>query len=248
MNLKKLKILKNKICLICCRGGSKKIKNKNIKKFAGKPLLNWIIEEALKSKVFDKIILSTDSKKIWRAAQKYNILIPGLRPKKLAGDRSNQFDTHKYIFKKLNINNQNSIVCVLNNNPFIKSELIKKSYRIFKKFNYKRIVADYCEVDGDYIAYKQFHIKNNRFKFINKKKFLNLKLNRQELKIFFTYIFNIRWGYPSDLTNYKIFKKNLLNNGYGIKISKLENFDIDNREDWQIALSVFNSINNDRKK
>ena len=62
-NLKKLNILKNKICLICCRGGSRTIKDKNIKKFAGKPLLSWTLEAALKSKVFDKIILSTDSKK-----------------------------------------------------------------------------------------------------------------------------------------------------------------------------------------
>ena len=76
--------MKNKICLICCRGGSKTIKNKNIKNFAGKPLLSWILEEALKSKVFDKIILSTDSKKIQKIGKKYDILIPGLRPKKIS--------------------------------------------------------------------------------------------------------------------------------------------------------------------
>ena len=42
-------ILKNKICLICCRGGSKTIKNKNIKNFAGRPLLSWILKEAKKT-------------------------------------------------------------------------------------------------------------------------------------------------------------------------------------------------------
>ena len=150
--------MKNKICLICCRGGSRTIKDKNIKKFAGKPLLSWTLEAALKSKVFDKIILSTDSKKISNIGKKYNILIPGLRPKKLATSTSNQFDTHKYIFKKLDINDKNSIVCILNNNPFINSKLIKNSYKIFKKFNYKKIIADYSKVDGDYIAFKQFFI------------------------------------------------------------------------------------------
>tara|TARA_B100001063_G_scaffold217736_1_gene220622 strand:+ start:231 stop:971 length:741 start_codon:yes stop_codon:yes gene_type:complete len=246
MNLKKLNILKNKICLICCRGGSKTIKNKNIKNFVGKPLLSWIIEEAIKSKVFNKIILSTDSIKIQNIGKKYNILIPGLRPKNLAKSNSDQFNTHEYIFKKLNINDKNSVVCVLNNNPFIGSKLIRKSYKIFKNFNYKKIVADYSKVDGDYIAFKQFFISNKKIEFIDKKKFINLKLNRQDLKDFYTFIFNIRWGRPSDLISYKNFKKNLSKNGHGVKLSKLENFDIDDMSDWKIAESVFKSIQNDR--
>mgnify|MGYP000341710571 CR=1 FL=1 len=211
-------------------------------------MLNWILEEAIKSRVFDKIILSTDSKKIQSIGKKYNILIPGLRPKHLARSNSDQFDTHKYIFKKLNINDKNSLVCILNNNPFISSKLIKKSYKIFKKFKYNKIIADYCKVDGDYIAYKQFFIVKKKIKFISEKKFINLKLNRQNLKNFYTYIFNIRWGLPSDLDNYKIFKKNLSDNGYGFEISKLENFDIDDMEDWKIAESVFKSLKNDKKK
>jgi len=241
--------LKNKICLICCRGGSKTIKNKNIKNFAGKPLLSWTLESALKSKVFDQIILSTDSKKIYNIGKKYKILLPGLRPKKLARSKSNQFDTHKYIFKKLNINDKNSVICVLNNNPFINSNIINNSYKIFKKYNFKKIIADYSKVDGDYIAFKQFFINEKKFKFINKKKFLNLKLNRQQLKNFYTFIFNIRWGKPSELSDYKTFKKNLLDNGKGIEISKLENFDIDDMQDWKIALSVFKSLRMiDKKK
>ncbi len=238
--------MKNKICLICCRAGSKTIKGKNIKNFAGRPLLSWILKEALKSKIFDKIVLSTDSKEIAKFAKKFSILIPGLRPKNLAKDNSDQFDTHKYIFKKLNINDKNSVVCVLNNNPFINSKLIRKSYNIFNKFNHKKIVADYSQVDGDYMAFKQFFISKTKFEFINKKKFLDLKLNRQDLKKFYTYIFNIRWGRPSDLINYKIFKKNLLQHGNGIEISKLENFDIDDKDDWKIAESVFKSLKNDK--
>ena len=190
--------------------------------------------------------MSTDSKKISNIGKRYNVLIPGLRPKKLAKSTSNQFDTHKYIFKKLDINDKNSVVCILNNNPFINSKLIKNSYKIFKKFNYKKIIADYCKVDGDYIAFKQFFINRKKFEFINKEKFFNLKLNRQQLKKFYTFIFNIRWGKPSVLTEYEIFKKNLLNNGNGIEISKLENFDIDDMQDWKIAISVFKSLRNDR--
>ena len=238
--------MKNKICLICCRAGSRTIKNKNLKNFAGKPLLIWILEEIFKSKVFDQVILSTDSRKIQRIAKKFNIYTPGLRPKKLATSNSDQFETHKYVFKKLNINNNNSVVCVINNNPFINHKLIRESYKIFKHFSYKKIIADYSEVDGDYIAFKQFFFSKRKFKFIDKKKFLNLKLNRQDLKKFYTYIFNIRWGKPTDLMSHKVFKRNLLTNGYGIKISKLENFDIDDMDDWKIAESVFKSLKNDK--
>tara|TARA_Y100000816_G_scaffold157265_2_gene112231 strand:+ start:8792 stop:9514 length:723 start_codon:yes stop_codon:yes gene_type:complete len=240
--------LKNKICLICCRGGSKTIKNKNIKYFAGKPLLSWVIEEAIKSKIFDEIILSTDSEKIKSIGKKYKILIPGLRPKNLAKSSSDQFETHKYIFNKLGINDKNSIVCVLNNNPFITFKLIKKSFKIFKKFKYKRIVADYSKVGGDYIAPKQFFIKNGVIKFMDRKKFLELKINRQQLKDYYSFIFNIRWGLPSNLSNYKSFKKNLSNNGHGFELSKLENFDIDDLEDWKIASIIFKSIKNVKRK
>ena len=155
---------------------------------------------------------------------------------------------HKWGYKDSSfvINDDNSVVCVLNNNPFINSKLIKKTYEIFKKYNYKKLITDYSKVDGDYIAFKQLFINNEKIKFINKNKFLNLKLNRQELKNFYTFIFNIRWGRPSDLINYKIFKRNLVKNGYGLELSKLENFDIDDMEDWKIAISVFKSLRNVR--
>ena len=48
------------IAIIPARAGSKRIKNKNIKLFKGKPIIAWIIETALRSKLFDKVIVSTD--------------------------------------------------------------------------------------------------------------------------------------------------------------------------------------------
>ena len=237
---KKNKIFKKKIiCLICCRGGSKKIKNKNIKLFHNKPLVYLILNEIKKSNIFNEIIISTDSIKIKNIIlKKYKVTIPGLRPKNLATSTSNQFDTHKYVFKKMGINDQNSIICVLNNNPFINSEYIKKSYSIFKKNKFKKIVCDYAEVDGDYIMTKQFLFKPNPY-FPLKKQYLKLKLNRQELKKFYTFIYNIRWGKPSDLECHYKFKKKFLDNPCGIKLLKLDNFDIDDKDDWKIAEAVF---------
>ena len=228
------------ICLICCRGGSKTIKNKNIKKFCNKPLLSWSIENLKKSNIFDRIVLSTDSEKIANIAKKFKIEIPGLRPKALARSTSNQFDTHKYIFKKLEINDKKSIVCVFNNNPFIHPNLLKKSFEIFKKAKFKGLVVDASKVDGDYISFKQFNLKNRKQVYVNPKKYLNLGLNRQSLKKFYTNIYNLRWGTPSLLEDYKKFKKQIIfGKNKFILLKKLENFDLDEMDDWKISEIIF---------
>jgi pseudaminic acid cytidylyltransferase len=228
------------ICLICCRGGSKTIKNKNIKSFCNKPLLFWCLQNLKKSNIFDRIILSTDSIKIANFAKKFKIEIPGLRPKALAKATSNQFDTHKYIFRKLGINDKNSIVCVFNNNPFINANIIKKSFQLFKKAKFKGLLVDACKVDGDYISYKQFVLKKGKQKYINPKKYLNLALNRQSLKQFYTNIYNIRWGAPSLLESFQKFKHKII---YGknsfILLKKIENFELDDIEDWIISETIF---------
>ena len=57
------------IAIIPARGGSKRIKNKNIKKFHGKPIISYTIKCAIDSKVFDKIIVSSDNRKILNIAK-----------------------------------------------------------------------------------------------------------------------------------------------------------------------------------
>ena len=59
------------ICVIPARGGSKRIPKKNIKKFLGYPIIKYTIKNALKSNLFDKIIVSTDDKKIARLSQRF---------------------------------------------------------------------------------------------------------------------------------------------------------------------------------
>ena len=80
---KKLKV----ICIIPARGGSKGIKNKNLKKICGKPLIAYPILAAIKSKVCDKILVSTDKKEIANTSKKYGADVPFMRKKAFAGDR-----------------------------------------------------------------------------------------------------------------------------------------------------------------
>ena len=84
--------MKKILGIILARGGSKGIKNKNIKLINGKPLIYWTIKSALKSKKLSKVILSTDSKKIALIGKKYNLDVPFIRPKKLAKDNTPSVD------------------------------------------------------------------------------------------------------------------------------------------------------------
>ncbi|WP_415902802.1 acylneuraminate cytidylyltransferase family protein [Neptuniibacter sp. QD29_5] len=74
------------VCIIPARSGSKRIKNKNIRKLAGKPLVSWTIEAAQATDIFDEIIVSTDSNDVADIARHYGINVPSLRPVELSGD------------------------------------------------------------------------------------------------------------------------------------------------------------------
>jgi N-acylneuraminate cytidylyltransferase len=74
------------IAIIPARGGSKRIPLKNIKIFAGKPLIAYSIDAAKASGLFDKIIVSTDSEEIAEVAKAYGADVPFIRPQELSND------------------------------------------------------------------------------------------------------------------------------------------------------------------
>lgn len=81
----------NIVALICARGGSKGVPNKNIKIFDGKPLIVRSIDQAKKVKEIDRVIVSTDSKDIAKIAVEAGAEVPFMRPKKLAEDNSSEW-------------------------------------------------------------------------------------------------------------------------------------------------------------
>jgi len=76
------------VAIIPARGGSKRIPRKNIRNFAGKPMIAWSIEAALASGAFDDVIVSTDDEEIAEIARLYGASVPSLRPVHLSGDSS----------------------------------------------------------------------------------------------------------------------------------------------------------------
>lgn len=75
-----------KIAVIPARGGSKRIPRKNIKEFAGKPIIAWSVEAAKKTRLFDKVVVSTDDKEIANVASCCGAEVPFMRPEELADD------------------------------------------------------------------------------------------------------------------------------------------------------------------
>ena len=76
----------NCIAIIPARGGSKRIKRKNIKNFFGYPIISYAIKNAICSKLFKDVIISTDDNEIANKALKYGAKVPFIRPKKISGD------------------------------------------------------------------------------------------------------------------------------------------------------------------
>ena len=105
--------MKKAVVIICARGGSKGVKNKNLRKIGNLTLIEKSIKIAKKLKNIRQIIVSTDSDKIARIAKKSGAIIPELRPKILAKDNTPEIKVWKYLIKllikekkyKFNVNN-----------------------------------------------------------------------------------------------------------------------------------------------
>ncbi|MDD5005753.1 MAG: acylneuraminate cytidylyltransferase family protein [Candidatus Omnitrophica bacterium] len=85
---------------IAARGGSKSVKNKNIRNLLGKPLIAYTIEQMIKWGKYEKFIVSTDSKKIIDIALFYGAEVPFVRPKRLAGDKTGKLEALRHALKE----------------------------------------------------------------------------------------------------------------------------------------------------
>lgn len=129
---------------IPARGGSKGLLQKNILQLAGKPLIAHTILTAKKSKMFDKIIVSTDSKTISDISKKYGAESPVLRPKKISGDQSNLVEAINFTLNFLEKNASYSpdiIVILQPTSPLRSTDIIKKSIRLLKKTNSSSVIS-----------------------------------------------------------------------------------------------------------
>tara|TARA_Y200000002_G_C22614719_1_gene635444 strand:- start:286 stop:960 length:675 start_codon:yes stop_codon:yes gene_type:complete len=121
------------ICIIPARAGSKRFKNKNIKKINGIPLIGMVITTAIQSKLFKRVIVSTDCEKIAFISRKYGAETPFLRSERLSNDFT---PTYKVLIDTINkIKTQNYIYhfCIYPTSILINKKDLSKAFKKIKK-------------------------------------------------------------------------------------------------------------------
>ena len=157
------------ICIIPARGGSKRIPKKNIKPFCGKPLIAYSIETALKSELFEKVIVSTDSEEIAKVATSYGANVQ-FRPKELADDYTGTGEVVEYVVKSLEKDGEfYEYVCTIYATaPFLQVEYLKKGYEALKNSD---ACASFSATSFAYPIQRAFKLKNGRCEMFAKENF-----------------------------------------------------------------------------
>ena len=116
------------IALIPAREGSKRIVQKNTKSFCGQPLIAYSIKTALKSGLFDKVIVSTDSPYIANLAQTFGAHVPFMRPKALADDYTTTRAVIEHAISELASQGINAeyCCCIYATAPFLQVESLTR--------------------------------------------------------------------------------------------------------------------------
>lgn len=132
------------LAIIPARSGSKRLPSKNFLKLGGSPLISYTINSAKKSKLINKIFVSTDSKEVVKICKSHGIDIPILRPKKLAEDKTSSISVIKHVLLYLqkNENYEPDIILLLQpTSPFRTTQIIDKSIQLLKKSKANSVIS-----------------------------------------------------------------------------------------------------------
>ena len=146
------------LAVIPARAGSKGVPGKNIKKLSDKPLIQYSIEAAINSNL-DRIIVSTDCKKIANLAVKLGVDVPFMRPPKLAADNSNSIDVmvHSLIeMEKLDNCKYEYLMMLQPTTPFRTYKNINDSLSLINESKKIDSVISVVDVQGNHPARMKF--------------------------------------------------------------------------------------------
>ncbi|EMN47070.1 cytidylyltransferase [Leptospira interrogans str. L1207] len=212
--------------LIPARGGSKGIPKKNIKLIAGKPLIVWTIEAALKSKHLTSIVVSTDDPEIAEIAEQSGASVPFLRPAELATDYSSGIDPVLHALD--NLPGFDYVMLLQPTSPLRTSADIDDciEFTMRKKTN---SVVSVCEAQEN--PFWMFRLDDDSF---NMTKLLNGEdvARRQDSPKVFTLNGSI---YLSEVNYFREKKKFITDDTLAYLMSKENSIDIDDMIDWKLA-------------
>ncbi len=220
------------LCIIPARGGSKRIPRKNIKPFMGKPIIAYSIEAALKSGLFDEVMVSTDDLEFAEVARQFGAAVPFLRSEKTANDYAGLTDVIDEVvatYKDRGVLFDN-YCCLLSTAPFVNSDLLKESYELFieKKFDTLRPIVRF-----DYPIQRAYRMDEDNVVSFMQPEYLNTR--SQDLEKAYHDAGLFYWG-----TCAVGFKGNKWG-GYVIDESVCQ--DIDTEDDWRMAELKYKILN-----
>jgi pseudaminic acid cytidylyltransferase len=121
------------IALIPARGGSKRIPGKNIKLFAGKPIIQYSIDAAIQSGLFKRIIVSTDSEEIATVAESLGAEAPFRRPGEIAGDHAALSSVILHAINSLGLlSAPEPVCCLFATAPFVTPESLRAGVELLQ--------------------------------------------------------------------------------------------------------------------
>lgn len=123
------------IAIITARGGSKRIPRKNIKEFCGKPIIEYSIEAALQSGLFEEVMVSTDDVEIAKIAQAAGAQVPFMRSSANAGDYAGTDDVLMEVLLAYREQGRefDTFCCIYPTAPFVTAQKLQKAMGLLEQ-------------------------------------------------------------------------------------------------------------------
>lgn len=217
-----------KIAIIPARGGSKRIPRKNIKDFLGKPIIAYSIEAAIKSGVFDEVMVSTDDSEIAEISKEYGANVPFFRSSELSSDMAMTAPVLLEVLNEyLKLGQKfDYCCCIYPCAPFINPQKIEEGLETMLN---KQANSATPVVQFSYPIQRALRIKNEKISMIFPE---NLEVRSQDLEKTYHDVGQYYW---IKTDNFFVEKQLFSKNAVPILIPESEVQDIDTEEDWKIA-------------
>lgn len=234
-----MSVAMNNIAIIPARGGSKRIPKKNIKNFLGKPIIQYAIELAKSSGIFDRIVVSTDSEEVAECALSVGAEVPFLRPAKLSDDFSGtQAVTAHALLECSKINKKEQFdyaCCIYPTSPLLTVKAIKEGLQLLQSSK-----CDFVVSATEYHFPIQRAIKKIENEFFVPNNQQAMSMRSQDLQTMYHDAGQFYWGtlaaYMKELPIWGERTKAVI-------LPRTHVQDIDTFEDWQLAEMKYQNLN-----
>ncbi len=227
-----------KIAIIPARGGSKRIPRKNIRDFLGKPIIAYSIEAALKSKLFDEVMVSTDDNEIAGVSNKYGASIPFIRSKKNSDDFSTTADVLLEVLDQYREREKvfEYFCCIYPTALFVTSQKIRDSFKILLEEKTDSIIP---VVKFSYPIQRAFRLnKKGNLEYLWQE---NINKRSQDLESSFHDAGQFYW---KEVNTFLESKQLVSKTTFPLIVPELEVQDIDSENDWKLAEIKFKYLGN----